>query len=849
MPSQDATTLQPVHHHRYAGHLLGLAVAFSLACFLFFEPWDGGGGPKQIWRYARIPSLVLSGDLDVSDDFLMALNGPERAGWAAVRLTREGYTADYFPVGSSLLTAPFWLAANAVRAAVEGTSAGEGYAPIHRFWTSFAAVFYGFIGLLLTWRAGCRFVSSRLALVSAAATFFGSMAVIYCFKRPGFPHACSLFAAALFLYAAVEYAPYRKWSHAVFVGSAGGLMVLADWRSFPFLLLAPLLALDPAGARPWDAGCPDNGPDPDRAAEGSEEAQATPTNGPETENKRSRRTFAGGFAAVAIILRVATALAAFALALAPQGFVWRKVFGSWIALPWTQDFPFGPARPLGWSFGQWVEALLGGVNGLYHWHPLTVLSTAGLILLALRRNALGVSLFLATAAVTLLSGFSFRSPLEPEEIGAGQFCLLAPFLAVGTAACFQELRSRSARHLLAACLGLAVVWNLIVMVAANRGLVRFSPLAGSWAAWSALLPQISRHPFAFFGDSLLLRFLVQGPAPLEELASLLLMVALFPAMAWIGLRGVLPVARKWLMVGLLALAVIGVLVAFDVVVWRSELPVSRESGNRRLREILLRRAPDGTLASGGEQDLIRDLDDFLPRYPTNLPAAYLRARLAVRQGDRDQARRWYEVLASRSSPAGEIGLLETARTPEEELRAAESLARRAGIVGGEDVVGAVMRAFQNAGQPGRARDWVDRAFLPSGAHWLMRAELAAHQPDLYRDCLEKALLYAPTDPRAVERMWRDLRDRSLFARARAVADRFEPVAQERIRLYRALAERPSPGTLGPFAAGVRPYAETLERIYAGTGQETLAARAREDAAFLSSEARNADGTGDGGQER
>jgi hypothetical protein len=138
----------------------------------------------------------------------------------------------------------------------------------------------------------------------------------------------------------------------------------------------------------------------------------------------------------------------------------------------------------------------------------------------------------------------------------------------------------------------------------------------------------------------------------------------------------------------------------------------------------------------------------------------------------------------------------------------------------------------------------------------MRAELAADErgpgasaPDLYRDCMEKSLLYAPTDPRAVERMWRDLRDRSLFARAQAVSNRFEPVAQERIRLYRALAERRSPGTLGPFADGVRPYAETLARIYAETGQETLAVRAREDAAFLSSEAMSADGAGDGGQER
>ncbi|MBN1867252.1 hypothetical protein JW916_08160 [Candidatus Sumerlaeota bacterium] len=822
--------LDRIHHPRYVRDLLVLACVYAAGFLFLFEPWPGGGY-DQVVCFSRMPSLVEDGDVELSNDFLRAYNSLAVTETAVRSLTDEGYLADSLPVGSSLLDAPFWLLAYGIDVGFLKPTEQNPCSWVYRFAVSFSSAFYGFLGLVLCWRTGCRFVSSHLAVSGAAFTFFSSAVLIWAFQKPVYPYAHAFFATALFLFVAVDHVPYGTLRAALYLGASAGLMFITSCSSAPFLFLPIVLTIWPHSVDPfWShdrrrrrarnatrrrrkraaGNAQVKGDDAD--AESVDRGRDAPI---AAEPKKAPRS--------AIALRVVSCVlfagVGFSVCASPQFVVWRKVFGSWIATPDSGERFSRFTDFLALVGVSWWESFLGDRAGLFQWHPFLVVSLVGLLLMALRRHALGVSLLACIVLVFAIGSIFTLGRANDLDAGPGHPALLVPCFSIGTTYFLYRLRSSFLRVGSEIVLAVGVLWNVVVLISLKRGLVEISPLVGTRDTWLVVLREALAHPLSFFSDSLLLRYLQQGTPPLEPLLVLLLMVLLFPLAMLGGLRYAVPAVRKLRLTAFVGLAALFVSGGFDYLVWRSESESAR--ANRAFRAAIRDTASSIPSPPERSEAIAYRVQDIVSSHPRGDGPALSVARIRIGQGRIDEALAIYDGLAFDSFYAGRLGLFDAARDPIEKQTARDRLA--AGETADLDTLVRIAESFMDTGQIERARDWLDRTYPPSHVYWLLRARMAEGDSGLHLAFLRRALVFDPTSPVILEKAWFELHEQRRDSEAGALLRRLQAVGDEQILLRQdALRRRSGEETRRDLAEAGR-YVLARARIHEALGRTRQAA--------------------------
>jgi hypothetical protein len=256
---------ETVHVRRSWPWLFFLVVLVFVA--VTFRPVIDGDG---VGYYAYLHAALVSHSFDFGNEYSAAIAShvPLYLPLMSVR-TPAGHLADFFPVGSAILSAPAYLVALVVHPSGEpqyGSPFVEAF--------TLASLLYGLIALAICYRlAAAIVVSRRAALMGVVGATVATPFVYYLLTEPSYSHTFSVFCVSAFLYVWWK-GPHRSiWSW-FGLGLLGGLMamtriqdgliaaiVLIDFRRFrwsalaflPGLLIgfAPQLAADQVQFGDW----------------------------------------------------------------------------------------------------------------------------------------------------------------------------------------------------------------------------------------------------------------------------------------------------------------------------------------------------------------------------------------------------------------------------------------------------------------------------------------------------------------------------------------------------------------------------------------------------------------------
>ena len=374
--------------------------------------------------YAPLRSLVFDHDLVISD---------EVARFAPARWPHPIPTHSKFPIGLTLLLAPFFVAGHVLAAVLSAAGvavATDGYSWPYELAYCAGSFALGWLGLVAAWRAARLVAGERAALLAVLGVWFASPLFFYLLIETSMAHAVSQALVSLTLYVALTRDWRREPRAALAVGAALGLAALVRPQDG---LFAVTLA--------WWAVFPPR----------SVSAVESPPAGP------PRGLVVAGVAAVAVA--------------ATQALVWMLSFGSLAAVPYFHE---AAAAGRGATF-EWLRPRVGAVlfsplHGLFAWHPLTLLAVLGWVALARRDGRLAAGLALGWLAQVWVIG-AWHDWWQGASLGGRMFASSSFAFVLGLAALWQTLATRAGRALGAGVTAGAVMWNLSLALQYRLGMI------------------------------------------------------------------------------------------------------------------------------------------------------------------------------------------------------------------------------------------------------------------------------------------------------------------------------------------------------------------------------------------
>jgi hypothetical protein len=438
-------------------------VIAALTTPVLLQPWVTSDG---IGHYAYLRTVMFDHDLEMANEFdhysgVFHDYGPatlEQIETSPVHpvntnpiidsptRTPTGLTWNPWPVGSSLLWAPFVLATWPI---VEGLRAAglaipnDGYSLPYALAVAIGTVVYGVLGLLLCLQLCLRYCTRQASLLAVLATWFATPFVFYFFVMPSYYHVNSMFAVTWFVWywhrrfqdddgTETLAAPFC-------LGLIGGLMTAVQWTNATFLVTFGAL-----GA--WSAWT------------SARRAPAT---------ARLMRVARYG-----VLLSVGWLLTFW-----PQLVVNHALYGSPLANPQPAGFFDHLTSP------QILGVLFSSDRGLLFWTPLVAFALLGLAVCPRPARALAGVLFLNFLMHLYINASvdGCSVPMSTPEtctrawagdsaFGQRRFTNQTLLFTLGLAALLQALESTSGtrrrwvRPLRVALPAAAVVWNLLLVV-------------------------------------------------------------------------------------------------------------------------------------------------------------------------------------------------------------------------------------------------------------------------------------------------------------------------------------------------------------------------------------------------
>ncbi len=348
-------------------------------------------GSDGVRYYVYLPSLLIDGDLDFTDEYRYFYRShPRTAAYLVADRTVTGLPANRFGIGPAILWSPFFIAAHLLAALLSalGYGAGtDGYGAFYQVPVLAGSILYGGLGAWLCFRTASHKASQKAALAATLLVVLAGNLIYYLTVEPSMSHPLSMFASAAFFYVWLAPRQHRRWRDRAWLGGFAGLMALI--RPQDGLLL--VLPITGEALRAFKIG---------RGAWSRWLASSLPM------------------------------VAAAVLVFLPQIVVWHLLNGGFLRSGYSEEFPqlFHWPLPL-------LDVLFSAQRGLLTWHPIFLFGLAGLWLLARRRDD---DRPIATLA---LSGFviqwllvsSWHEWTQGDAFGGRMFIVCSPIFVFGLA--------------------------------------------------------------------------------------------------------------------------------------------------------------------------------------------------------------------------------------------------------------------------------------------------------------------------------------------------------------------------------------------------------------------------------
>ncbi len=380
----------------------------------------------EIEYFAYLRSLVFDRDLNFLNEYTYFLDRfpekyacPPGSGPPACKKFKEtfidtvtptGLRPNFGPIGTAILWAPFYLIGHVVALVAHGAGmpvATDGYAKPYLWALTLGSACYALVGLLLSYGL-CRMLVGQLAAFWAVlAIWLGTPVIFYSHLAPGYSHAASLFAVALFLFLWARWRDALTVPRALWLGVVGGLVALVREQDALFLATPVLYAacgtLIALRAGLWRSALATTG-----------------------------RVALVGVAAVVTYL--------------PQLRTYQILNGSPRPNKDVSD-KLNIVAPFFWP------VLTDPAHALPYWSPIVLVALVGMAFLIRRNPRLGLALSVGFLLTWYING-AIKTWTTAGSFGARRFLNCTPLFVVGLAYAYQEL--------LTASRGRGIVWRAIV---------------------------------------------------------------------------------------------------------------------------------------------------------------------------------------------------------------------------------------------------------------------------------------------------------------------------------------------------------------------------------------------------
>jgi hypothetical protein len=439
----------------------------------FLNPWVRGDG---VGYYAFARALLIDHNLDFTKDYQAAnasFRGPRLDEHGQPKpdfRTPTGRLDNHFSIGPAILWSPFLILTHAgvlLARALGSSVAADGFSAPYRITMAFATAFYGFLGLLLSFRLARKYVAERWALLATIAIWWASSLPVYMYFDPFWSHAHSAFAVALFLWYWHETRSSRTILQSLLLAAFAGLMLNVYYANAMVLFVLLVEAL-----RQYFAAFRSAGAD-------------APLARPSIANLLLRHFL---FAAVLLVCMLPTFLTR------------MVVYGG------PLESGYMPIKNWLWRSPVFFSVLFSSNHGLLSWTPILLFAILGLFLFRRREPRVGDALLAGFLAFYLFIA-CYPDWAGISSYGNRFFISLTSIFILGLAVFFDRcaalFRSRRAAFASAcAAVALFVLWNAGLMfqwgthLVPPRGPISFSQMIHN--QFSAVPRQLSAKLEAYF---------------------------------------------------------------------------------------------------------------------------------------------------------------------------------------------------------------------------------------------------------------------------------------------------------------------------------------------------------------
>jgi hypothetical protein len=249
--------------------------------------------------------------------------------------------------------------------------------------------------------------------------------------EPSMSHACSLFAAALFLELWLAFRPMPTLRQWIYLGLAGGLIALVRQPDATWIALPIADALLSTGTN-WKSNL--------------------------------RRNLQG------LLILGTTALVVFI----PQMLVWRTLYGKS-----TSGGYIHGRQSFSWLEPKMLRVLFSTQHGLYLWHPILLFATAGLVFLYRKDRCLPFLLGICFVAQVYVIGAWFGW-MGGDAFGGRMLISSFPALALGLAALIEWVAEHGVLTITSALSCGLIAWNALFFMQYRFGYIsKFAPISFS----------------------------------------------------------------------------------------------------------------------------------------------------------------------------------------------------------------------------------------------------------------------------------------------------------------------------------------------------------------------------------
>ncbi len=389
--------------------------------------------------FSYVRSAVIDRDMDLLDEY-------ERLGITDYRLTPAGIPANKYSIGLPLAVLPFYALAHTAVLALNSLGFGlesSGYSIPYQLSFSLGSIFYGYLGLLISYRLARRYYAEEAAFLSVSFIFLASNLIYYFVREPFMSHLVSFFAAALFFYMWSVTREGEGGKRSFFVmGLSAGLMVITRQQDAVFLLVPILdgaIGFFKERRLPWFL------------------------------TARGLFPFTAGLAPAVIV----------------QALVWKLIFGSFLVYSYGGESFIYAASP------KIVQVLFSSKHGLLSWNPVIIFALIGLAFFMKEERRQG-GLLLAAFLLQLYVNASWFMWWFGHSFGHRAFISAAPVFIIGLAALFEKLDRKG---LIAWGITTAVLlslWNMVMMTAYLSEMIPYA----DYFSWKAFFLNLLELPDA-----------------------------------------------------------------------------------------------------------------------------------------------------------------------------------------------------------------------------------------------------------------------------------------------------------------------------------------------------------------